>query len=87
MNPFTLLMSKEIEAQLRRCRGTIRNSIRRRLQEITSELSEHPTKVELPAPPPGPPLRFYVSDGYRVFYSINPITRNVVVLKLQPETS
>jgi mRNA-degrading endonuclease RelE of RelBE toxin-antitoxin system len=90
MKQFTLHIPKAIAGQLRECRVSVRASIRERLKEIVEDLT-----ARLPVPKQlasresvaarGPPLRFYVFEGYRVSYQVNPVTRRVVVLGLQAE--
>ena len=95
MKHFTLHIPKDIESQLRRCRASIRQSIRNRLQAIVESLAARSkakgkangkANGKLPAQH-GPPTRFYVFEGYRVSYHVDPLTRRVVVLSLQAETS
>jgi mRNA-degrading endonuclease RelE of RelBE toxin-antitoxin system len=84
---FTLHIPKDVQGQLRRCRTSIRESIRKRLQEIVESLAIRPT---LPGKAPalgGPGLRFYVYEGYRVSYQVDPLTRRLVVLKLGTEAA
>lgn len=87
MSRFTLHIPKDIEGQLQRCRASIRESIHKRLQTILEGLAKRPPgrgrgKKTTTS---GPPTRFYVFEGYRVSYEVNPLTRRVVVLSLQAE--
>jgi PHP family Zn ribbon phosphoesterase len=84
MNPFTLQIPGDIERQLRQCRSSLRTSIRKRLQEIADGASALPPKRR-PSAPKEPPLRFYVFEGCRVSYQLNPLDRTVVVLDLRTE--
>lgn len=86
MAQYTLHIPDEIERQLQRCRASLRESIRRRLDEIVKGASVRGLRSK-PAPPKAPPLRFYVYEGYRISYEVNPITRRVVVTTLHPETA
>jgi mRNA-degrading endonuclease RelE of RelBE toxin-antitoxin system len=87
MNHFTLHIPNEIAAQLRRCRVSIRRSIRKRLQEIVQGLAiADPSERKTPVDPGAPHLRFYVYEGYRVSYEVDPASRKVVVLKLRTES-
>jgi hypothetical protein len=83
MNQYALQIPEGIERQLRRCRASLRQSIRERLQEIVDGVagraSSAPSKLLK-----GPPLRFYVFEGYRISYEIDPLTRSVLVLELRP---
>jgi mRNA-degrading endonuclease RelE of RelBE toxin-antitoxin system len=85
MDQYTLHIPDEIERQLGRCRVPLRDSIRRRLDEIVKDASSRVIKAK-PSLPKGPPQRFYVFEGYRVFYQVNPITRRVVVVRLRAES-
>ena len=82
-NEYGLHMSKEIEGRLGRYRAPIRKAIRARLAEIAVaaavvKIRRGPKRPE----PKEPPLRFYVYEGYRVFYQVDPGTRRVVVLDI-----
>jgi mRNA-degrading endonuclease RelE of RelBE toxin-antitoxin system len=86
MNRFTLHIPKDVAAQLSRCRVSIRQSIRKRLQEIIEGLAKRPEAPPQPTESAGPNLRFYVFEGYRVSYQVDPASRKVVVLKLRTES-
>jgi mRNA-degrading endonuclease RelE of RelBE toxin-antitoxin system len=83
MKQYTLQLREKVERQLRGCRTSIRQSIRQKLQEILA-LADRPVRRRLLVPD-GPPLRFYVFEGYRVSYEINARTRRVVVIELRTE--
>ena len=86
MNPFTLKIGADIERQLGRCRISVREAIRSRLRMAVEELTlagDAGTRVRSTAA--GPPSRFYVWEGYRVSYRIDPASRSVVVLELRAE--
>jgi mRNA-degrading endonuclease RelE of RelBE toxin-antitoxin system len=85
MDQYTLHIPDEIERQLGRCRVLLRDSIRRRLDEIVKEASSREVKGK-PVVPMGPAQRFYVFEGYRVFYQVDPVTHRVVVIKLRAES-
>jgi hypothetical protein len=87
MKQFTLQIPKGVQTDLEKFRASIKQSIRRRLREIVDELTARPPAPGKDAPVHGPPLRFYVSEGCRVSYQVNPITRRVVVLDLKAENS
>jgi mRNA-degrading endonuclease RelE of RelBE toxin-antitoxin system len=82
---YGLHIPDEIERRLRRCRSSIRQAIRTRLQTIaaaeTAKRAGHRRKAQLS----GPPLRFYSSESYRVSYEIDRHRRKVVVLDLRKE--
>lgn len=83
MKTFTLHIPSDVEAQLRRCRASIQESIRKRLQEIVDRLATKPAARPGTPAPQGPLPRFYVYEGYRVSYQVNPITRKVVLVALE----
>jgi mRNA-degrading endonuclease RelE of RelBE toxin-antitoxin system len=85
MTQYTLQIPDDIERQLGRCRLPMRDSIRRQLDAIVKDASSRAEKRK-PSVPKGPPQRFYVFEGYRVSYQVNPVTHRVVVIKLRPES-
>ena len=86
MNPFTLQIGADIERQLRRCRASVREAIRSRLRTTVEELSlAGDAGPRVRSTSAGPPPRFYVWEGYRVSYRIDPASRSVVVLELRAE--
>ncbi|MDB4982977.1 MAG: hypothetical protein JWM82_3729 [Myxococcales bacterium] len=76
---YGLVMSKALEGKLGRCRASIRAAIRDQLKDIAAAASGL-AKAVTPKSPKEPPHRFYVYDGYRVFYQVDAGTRRVVVL-------
>jgi mRNA-degrading endonuclease RelE of RelBE toxin-antitoxin system len=82
---YGLHISKEIELRLGRCRASIRSAIRERLQEIVTTAGK--TRSAGKSSEREPPLRFYVYEGYRVFYQIDPASRRVVVLDFEVAAS
>jgi hypothetical protein len=82
MAQYTLQVPKDVERQLSGCRLSIRRSIEARIQTIVAEASSKGTR----AASQGPPLRFYVFEGCRVTYQVNPVTRTVHLLKLRAES-
>ena len=85
MNQYRLSIPEAVERQLRSCRASIRASIRKRLDEIADRAGAGPVSRKREPAPQGPPARFYVFEGYRVFYRVDPATRSVVVLELRSE--
>ena len=81
MSSYTLQMTEEIERRLAKLRTSLRVSVRERLQAIVDSAAGVPS-----VPQQGPPLRFYVFEGCRVFYQINPGTRTVQVLEIRTES-
>ena len=86
MKPFALQIPKDVAAQLQKCHATLRQSIQKRLTEIADDLTARPAARGKVAALIGPPLRFYVSEGCRVSYQVNPLTRSIEVLKLQADS-
>jgi mRNA-degrading endonuclease RelE of RelBE toxin-antitoxin system len=84
MNRFTLHIHKSVERQLNRCRASIRKTIGDRLQALVDDLTIRPVASKS-AVAEGPPLRFYVWEGYRISYQVNPFTHVVEVLELRAE--
>jgi mRNA-degrading endonuclease RelE of RelBE toxin-antitoxin system len=80
---YKLQISSELEGRLSRCRASIRGAIRERLQAIAAAATKGPVPSKAAAQKQ-PPLRFYVYEGYRVFYQVDAGTRRVVVLDLSP---
>ena len=91
MTPFTLHIGDDIQRKLDRCTALMRTSIRKRLQTTVDDLTNAkapPGRRAAKSPavvPFGPPLRFYVWEGYRVSYRVDPVDRSVVVLELIPQ--
>jgi hypothetical protein len=55
------------------------------LQEIVDALTTTPVPSGQALGSEEPPLRFYVFEGYRVSYAIDPVTRRVVVTTIRTE--
>jgi hypothetical protein len=90
MSSYGFQISEEIERRLRRCRAPMRAAIRRQLDEIAASAGNTSARAAKKAARPAkapvrrePPLRFYVYEGYRVAYQLDPDTRRVVVLELE----
>ena len=79
--PYALAFPREVERRFLRCRASIRTVIRQRLDDIVvaAEKSRGPSKMLARKEPP---LRFYVYEGFRIVYQIDPGTRRVVVLDI-----
>lgn len=86
---YSLSFSREVERRLLRCRASIRAAIRKRLEDIvtTAGRSSGRTKRAKIVARGEPPLRFYVYEGFRVVYQVEPETRRVVVLDIAAVTS
>ena len=79
-------ISDEIERRMRRCRAPMRAAIRKRLGEIAASAGKisgkGPRRAKVSARKE-PALRFYVYEGYRIAYQLDPESRRVVVLDLE----
>jgi hypothetical protein len=71
-------MPSKIAGRIGRCTVAVRDAIRDELQSIAVTAGKGPRRV--PAVRKGPPMRFYVYEGYRVFYELDARTRQVTVL-------
>jgi len=69
-----------------RCRASIRAAIRKRLEDIVAAAGNTRARAKVPARKE-PPLRFYVYEGLRIVYQVDPGTRRVVVLDIAAVTS
>jgi mRNA-degrading endonuclease RelE of RelBE toxin-antitoxin system len=89
---YGIVMSKALEGKLSRCRSPIRTAIRSQLHDIAVAAGE--SRKAIPkvtskviskmTSKKDPPHRFYVYEGYRVFYQVDAGTRRVVILDLGP---
>ena len=85
---YDLHVPDAIASRLRQCRAPVRRAIETRLQEIALAAAERQSGARRrAAATAGPPLRFYIYEGYRVFYRVDPTSRRIVVLDLRTETS
>jgi mRNA-degrading endonuclease RelE of RelBE toxin-antitoxin system len=86
MPEYGFHISAEIEKRMRRCRAPIRVAIRKRLDEIAisaATLAGKGGRRAKASARKGPALRFYVYEGYRIAYQLDPESRKVVVLDLE----
>jgi hypothetical protein len=85
---YGIVMSKALEGKLSRCRSPIRTAIRSQLHDIAVAAGESrkaiPKVTSKVTSKKDPPHRFYVYEGYRVFYQVDAGTRRVVILDLGP---
>jgi hypothetical protein len=81
---YGLHIPKAVERRIGRCRAAVQSAIRTRLQELVVAATKGRTRLER-ALAKAPPLRFYIYEGYRISYRIDPVTRRVVVLGLLAE--
>ena len=85
MKRYTLQIPKAIEQRLGKCRGSMRRTIAERLGQILDALTPADRHPQRTSPlPQGPPLRFYVLEGYRISYRVNTVAQRVIVIDLQP---
>jgi mRNA-degrading endonuclease RelE of RelBE toxin-antitoxin system len=78
-NEYKVHIGTEIEGRIGRCRASVRAAVGDNLRNIavTAAASHARTRAPLKQ---GPSMRFYVYEGYRIFYQIDARTRRVVVL-------
>jgi hypothetical protein len=76
---YGILVSTKLKGRISRCPASVRAAIRDGLHSIavTAGKSRGPARSPLRK---GPALRFYVYEGYRIFYQLDTHTRRVVVL-------
>ena len=86
MLQYSLAFSRDVERRFLRCRASIRAVIRQRLDDIVTAAgtSRAGTKKLIRNEPP---LRFYVYEGFRVVYQVDPGTRRVIVLDIAAVSS
>jgi len=68
-----------IEGRIGRCRASVRAAVAAGLRNIAVTAGESHGRARAPLKK-SPSMRFYVYEGYRVFYQLDPRTRRVVVL-------
>jgi len=83
---YALAFSQDVERRFLRSRASIRALIRQRLEDIVAAAGKSRARTKIAARNE-PPLRFYVYEGFRVAYQIDPGTRRVVVLDIAPVRS
>ena len=86
---YSLALSRDVERRFLRCRASIRAAIRQRLEDIVAAAGTSRTRSRTRTRTRSktltgnePPLRFYVYEGFRVVYQVDPGTRRVVVLDI-----
>ena len=78
---YSLAFPPEVERRFRRCRASTRAAISQRLQDIISAAGRSRAR-SYRIGSQEPPLRFYVYEGFRVVYQVDPGTRRVIVLDI-----
>ena len=88
---YSLALSRDVERRFLRCRASIRAAIRQRLEDIVAAAGTSRSRTRTRTRSRSrsktltrnePPLRFYVYEGFRVVYQVDPGTRRVVVLDI-----
>lgn len=83
---YSLAFSRDVERRFLRCRASIRAAIRKRLEDIVAAAGDSRARAKMLVPKE-PPLRFYVYEGFRIVYQVDPETHRVVVLDIAAVTS
>ncbi len=78
-NEYKVHLGTGIEGRLGRCRASVRAAVGDSLRNIAITAGQSHGRAREPSKK-GPPMRFYVYEGYRIFYQLDPRTRRVVVL-------
>lgn len=76
---YKIHLGTEIEGRIGRCRASVRAAVGDALRSIAVTAGASKTSPRAPMKE-GPSMRFYVYEGYRIFYQLDPRTRRVVVL-------
>jgi len=79
---YSLRIPTDVERRIRRCRASVRAAIEKNLGDIAQGASTQRRAAKSPDQKE-PPLRFYVYEGYRISYQLDPEARRVVVLDLE----
>jgi len=79
---YSVRIPTDVERRIRRCRASVRAAIQKNLGEIASSASAQRRLAKTPDQKE-PPLRFYVYEGFRIAYQLDPEARRVVVLDLE----
>jgi len=83
---YSLAFSRDVERRFLRCRASIRAVIRKRLEDIVAAAGKARGRSKMLARKE-PPLRFYVYEGFRIVYQVDPGTHRVIVLDIAAVTS
>jgi hypothetical protein len=76
---YKIHLGAGIGSRIGRCRASVRAAVGASLQDIAVTAGESHGRARAPSKK-GPSMRFYVYEGYRIFYQLDPRTRRVVVL-------
>jgi hypothetical protein len=76
---YKVQLGTGIEGRIGRCRASVRAAVGATLRSIAATAGESHGRARVPLKK-GPSMRFYVYEGYRIFYQLDPHTRRVVVL-------
>ena len=74
---YKIHLGTGIESRIGRCRASVRAAVGASLRNIAVTAGESHARAPSKK---GPSMRFYVYEGYRIFYQLDPRTRRVVVL-------
>jgi hypothetical protein len=74
---YKIHLGTGIEGRIGRCRASVRAAVGANLRSIAVTAGESHDRAPSKK---GPSMRFYVYEGYRIFYQLDPRTRRVVVL-------
>ena len=83
---YSLAFSRDVEPRFLRCRKSIRAAITKRLEDIVAAAGDSRARKAMLAAKE-PPLRFYVYEGFRIVYQVDPGSHRVVVLDIAEVTS
>ena len=78
-NEYKIHLGTGVEGRIGRCRASVRAAVAAGLRNIAVTAGESHGRARAPLQK-SPSMRFYVYEGYRVFYQLDPRTRRVVVL-------
>jgi mRNA-degrading endonuclease RelE of RelBE toxin-antitoxin system len=76
---YKIQFGTEIAARIGRCRASVRAAVEEALHSIAVTAGANKSRATASLKK-GPSMRFYVYEGYRIFYQLDPRTRRVVVL-------
>lgn len=76
---YKIHIATGIEGRIGRCRASVRAAVAAGLRNIALTAGESHGRARAPLKK-SPSMRFYVYEGYRIFYQLDPRTRRVVVL-------
>lgn len=78
-NEYKVQIATEIEGRIGRCRASVRAAVGDSLRNIAATAGASHARARAPLKQ-GPSMRFYVYEGYRIFYRLDARNRRVIVL-------